>query len=284
MPTYTAIITAYNAENFIHHAIQSVLAQTLQPLEILVVDDGSSDNTDEAVRKFPVQYVYRPNGGPAAARNTGARLAKGEWLAYLDHDDTWYPEKSAMQLQQASPDIGAIFCEKAKNSENVGFSQMFERNYGGNPSGMMIRRTVLESLNGFDEDPELIGVDDYNLWLRFLWAGHRYRTTPQYYFFTPDEDHLGGKPDRMLNSELTNIDKISRLAALDPELVKFRKQAIRRNYLPNLIGARKQKQARSILLKSGLDVPGLIKYTAASFCPAWVLDIRRKLISTAGPK
>lgn len=281
MPTYTAIITAYNAGKFVQNAIQSVLAQTEPPLEILVVDDGSSDDTSEVVQRFPVQYIYRRNGGPAAARNTGARNAHGEWVAFLDHDDTWYPEKSAAQLKYASSEIDAIYCEKSPNSEGITFGEMFEHNYGGNPSGTMIRRSVLESLHGFDEDSQLIGVDDYHLWLRFLLAGHRYRTTPQYYSYTPDRDHLAGNPERMLNGELANIDKIGKLAGLEPAVVESRKQALRRNYLPDLIGVRKQKQARSHLLKAGFDKRNLLKYTVASFSPTWALDLRRRLTSKA---
>lgn len=279
MPTYTAIITAYNAGKFIHHAIESVLAQTLPALEIIVVDDGSFDNTQEAVRKFPVTYVHRGNGGPAAARNTGISHARGEWIAFLDHDDTWYPEKSEKQLSVASADVDAVFCEKSPNIDNVTFSDMLQRNYGGNPSGTMIRRVVLESLHGFDEDPRLIGVDDYNLWLRFLLAGYHYATTPQYYSFTPDTNHLGGNPVRMLTGELINMDKIGKLAGLDPAIVERRKQELRRIYLPDLIAARKQKFARAQLLKAGLNARDFCRYTVASFCPAWVLDLRRHLNS-----
>jgi glycosyltransferase involved in cell wall biosynthesis len=278
-PTYTAIIPAYNAQRLIHHAIQSVLNQTFPPLEIFVVDDGSSDGTREVVQKFPVQYIHQENKGCAAARNTGARHAHGEWLAFLDHDDTWHPEKSEKQLEYAGPGIDAIFCEKSPNSDNITFAQMFQANYGGNPSSMMIRRSTLESLGGFDEDRRLIAAEDYNLWMRFVLAGHRFRTTPQYYSYTPDLNHISGDPERMLHGQLINIEKIGELAALDPLTINRRKQALRREYIPALIGSRKQKLARRHLLHAGFSMADLLKYSAAAYCPRWALDLRRRLRS-----
>jgi glycosyltransferase involved in cell wall biosynthesis len=279
MPTYSAIITAYNAGGFIHKAIESVLAQTVPPLEVLVVDDGSSDDTRDAVRRFPVQYIHRSNGGPAAARNTGMRHAQGEWLAFLDHDDTWYPEKSARQLALATPDVDAVFCEKSPNSDNISFLQMFQANYGGNPSGTMIRRSALEALGGFDEDRNLFIAEDYNLWLRFLLDGHRYRTCQRCYSYTPAPGHVSGDRERMLRAELTNIDKIAVLAGLDPKLVEERKRALRRNYLPDLIGIRQQKAARRYLFQAGFGARDLLKYTIACYSPTWALNLRRRVQS-----
>jgi glycosyltransferase involved in cell wall biosynthesis len=277
MLTYSAIIPAFNAAPFVHNAIESILAQTTPPLEILVVDDGSSDNTGEVVRKYPIKYIYRKNGGLSAARNTGAKEAQGEWLAFLDADDTWDPKKSAKQLEYALPEIDAIFCEKSPNSDNITFAQMFEANFGGNFSGAMVRRSAFQSLHGFDED--LRSVEDYNFWLRFLLEGHRFRTTPQYYRYTPQSNHLSGNPERMLKAELLNIDKIGKVAALEPERIKLRKQKLRQNYIPAMIGSRQQKEARRHLLHAGYGAGELLKYSAAAFCPTWALDLRRRLRS-----
>ena len=277
MPTYSAIITVYNAESFVHKAIESVLAQTEPPVEILVIDDGSRDNTKAVVQKLPVRYIYRDNGGPAAARNTGMREARGEWLAFLDHDDTWYPEKSARQLALIAPGVDAVFCEKSPNSENVSFLQMFQANYGGNPSGTMIRRSALEALGGFDEDRNLFIAEDYNLWLRFVLGGHRYRTCPRCYSYTPAQGHVSGNRERMLRAELTNIEKIAVLAGLDQKLVEERKRALRRNYLPDLIGIRQQRAARQHLFQAGFGARDLLKYTLACYSPTWLLDLRRRV-------
>jgi glycosyltransferase involved in cell wall biosynthesis len=95
------IIPVYNREQYIGAALESVLSQSYRPLEIIVVDDGSSDRTAEIVKRFDdqVSYVYRANGGPAAARNHGLALASGEFIAFLDSDDLWPATKLETQIR-----------------------------------------------------------------------------------------------------------------------------------------------------------------------------------------
>lgn len=91
--TISVVIPAYNAENFLARTIDSVLAQTYKPLEIIIIDDGSKDNTATVAKKYSdnVHYVFKENGGESSARNAGILNAKGEWIAFLDHDDVWHP-------------------------------------------------------------------------------------------------------------------------------------------------------------------------------------------------
>ena len=99
-PLISVIIPAYNAEAFISEAIQSILQQSYEPLEIIVVDDGSTDETAQIATKFHnIRYFYQENSGPATARNTGLKIAKGEIITFLDADDLWSQNK--LQLQQA---------------------------------------------------------------------------------------------------------------------------------------------------------------------------------------
>lgn len=280
-PSVSAIIPAYNGASFIHRAIESALAQTHPLLEVIVVDDGSKDGTAEAAAKYPVTVLRRSNGGPAAARNAGLKHAKGEWLAFLDHDDTWYPNKTELQLSFANDAVAALFCEKASGTNQISFADMFAANYGGNPSGMMIRRKVLEQLGGFDEDPELIGVDDYNLWLRFMLDGYKFAATPECYAFTPADTHLGGNPQRMLDGELANIEKIGVLAGLSRQIVEARKRKLRRQYIPSLISTRRLDQARKQLMHAGLSFD-MWKYWVAALSPSWLLDLRRRVYSDVG--
>jgi glycosyltransferase involved in cell wall biosynthesis len=112
-PTVSVVIPTYNRGRCLPDTVGSVLAQTVAPLEVLVVDDGSSDDTREICARFPpsVRYVGRPNGGASAARNTGMRAARGEFIAFLDADDVWEPGKLEVQLalHAARPELGWTF-------------------------------------------------------------------------------------------------------------------------------------------------------------------------------
>lgn len=280
LPTVSAIIPAYNASAFIHRTIESALAQTHHLLEIIVVDDGSTDNTVEVCSRYPVSVIPKNNGGPAAARNSGAKHATGEWLAFLDHDDGWHPDKTEIQLGLVNDAIDAVFCEKSPGSDAISFMDMFWHNYGGNPSGTIVRAEVLRSLGMFDEDPSLIGVDDYNFWLRFMLKGHKFAVSPQCYSFTPADNHLGGNPQKMINGELANIEKIGMAAGIDRGTIEARKRVIRREYIPSLIGSRKLGEARKHLLRAGISTE-MMKCWTAALCPVWMLDMRRRLTQRA---
>ncbi len=115
MPHVSVVIPVYNCEAFIAEAIQSALDQSHRDLEVIVVDDGSSDGTAKIVGGFsdPVFYHRQENRGAGAARTLGVGRARGEWIAFLDADDVWYPEKLAVQLEEAQrrPDCEFFYCD-----------------------------------------------------------------------------------------------------------------------------------------------------------------------------
>ncbi len=115
MPKVSVIIPTYNREKFVAKAIESVLNQTFNDIEVIVVDDGSTDGTRWTLERYKdkIHYVYQENAGVSAARNTGIEAAKGEWLAFLDSDDEWTPEYLAKQIQRTgqAPGICMQTCD-----------------------------------------------------------------------------------------------------------------------------------------------------------------------------
>ena len=109
MPKVSIVIPTYNRARYVTEAIDSVLSQTFLDYEVIVVDDGSTDNTKDVLRRYgdKIRYMYQPNSGVGAARNAGVRSAVGEWLAFLDSDDIWLPEYLSCQMEQASQNPSA---------------------------------------------------------------------------------------------------------------------------------------------------------------------------------
>ncbi len=109
----SVVIAAYNAAALLPETLAAVGAQTLAPDEVIVVDDGSTDETSTRARSFGAHVISTPNRGVSAARNTGIAAAAGDWIALLDADDLWHPEKLARQAQAVSlaPDVAAVTCD-----------------------------------------------------------------------------------------------------------------------------------------------------------------------------
>src|SRR6478672_2666674 len=115
MTRVSVIMPVYNGAAFVSRAIDSVLRQTVRDLELIVVDDGSTDDTREVVTAITdsrLRYIHQQNRGPSVARNNGIRAASAEWIAFLDSDDYWLPTKLEAQLARARevPDAGVIYC------------------------------------------------------------------------------------------------------------------------------------------------------------------------------
>ena len=115
-PTISVIIPTYNRAHLIGKAVKSVLSQTYQDFEIIVVDDGSTDNTEEIVKSFTDYKIYyichKHNRGASAARNTGIKASRGEYIAFLDSHDEWLPEKLDKQIKtfnSESSEVGVVY-------------------------------------------------------------------------------------------------------------------------------------------------------------------------------
>ena len=116
-PLISCIVPVFNGERYLGEALDSILAQTYRPIEIIVVDDGSTDGTRQLVTSYGdrVRYFWQPNAGPPRARNLGLSLAQGEYVAFLDADDLWQPNKLSLQMarfqERPELDLCVTYCQ-----------------------------------------------------------------------------------------------------------------------------------------------------------------------------
>lgn len=198
MPRVSVVIPAYNAERFIGQAIETALSQLLSPDEIIVVDDGSTDNSREVVNSFGgrIQYRYQENAGSGRARNVGIFTASSEVIAFLDSDDYWDPEHlvTMVKILNSHPKACLVYCGKKWVNEDGNllssttvqerfpdgwiFRDMFEANYISSSSVVVARKDDLLEVGGFDEARELRNAQDYQLWLRMT-AMYAVASSPQ---------------------------------------------------------------------------------------------------------
>lgn len=187
MTMVSVIIPTYNCATYITEAIDSALAQTYKDYEIVVVDDGSTDNTREVLGKYIenglINYIYQSNQGVVAARNATLRAARGEYVAFLDADDMWEPNKLELQMRFLAerPDVALLhgnirIVDADKNKtvfESLPISKrhksdhIFEELYLGNfinTSTVVIKRECLDKVGHFDTS--LRQAEDYDLWMR----------------------------------------------------------------------------------------------------------------------
>lgn len=186
----TIVLPAYNASEYLRETINSVLCQTFQDFELLVIDDGSTDNTTDIVNDFcqrdsRIRLISQNNQGVSVARNTGINMAQGEFIAFIDSDDLWLPNKLAKHVQHlsANPNLGLSFARvefmsfdgkptgKYSNPRlvNIAAKNLYEENAAVTPSNAVIRRTAVEQVGGFDG--ELSGAADAELFLRLKCHG-----------------------------------------------------------------------------------------------------------------
>jgi glycosyltransferase involved in cell wall biosynthesis len=193
-PKVSVVIPAYNVSEFVVETLQSVFSQTFQDFEILLVNDGSPDTIEleETLAPFVERLIYvkQPNGGAASARNTAIFLARGELLAFLDGDDIWEPnylELQAGKLEENKLDLiyadammfglkpwdGKTFMQLAPSKGEVSFVKLLIGECNVITSGTIVKREKVLNSDGFDEDREISGFEDFDLWTRIAKNGCR---------------------------------------------------------------------------------------------------------------
>ncbi len=281
--TVSVIIPAYNAAAYIVRTIDSALAQTHRPLEILVIDDGSKDRTAEIVAAMPppVRLIRKENGGPASARNVGAREAKGTWLALLDADDIWQPGKLAAQLQLGSdPSVGLIHClpdhRNTIVADELTFEMMWDQNWIIN-SSVLIRREAFESIGGFNEARELISVEDYNFWVQVAASPWRIVTCQQILVHYIRGIGISSNADRFMKASLFNVEDLGRKLHLPASVIQKKRNEIVFGFGLKALYERELPTARRLFWRAWVDAPSIRNgvHLVVSAMPERVLHLRR---------
>ncbi len=238
----TAILTTFNRADFAYAALESILNQKRQADEILVIDDGSTDDTEKRLTPFlqDIRYIRQENLGISAARNTGIKNASNDWIAFLDSDDLWHRKKLLRQVQELEqyPDYRICYTDEEwrKNGKWKNQKKIHQK-YSGDiyekclplciisASSVIIHRSVFEILGKFDES--LPACEDYDIWLRIS------AQLPILYI-----------PERMIVKQSGDWPQLSQQHSLD----KYRIIALN-NILKNGILSAEQKEATQKILE-----------------------------------
>ncbi len=240
LPRVSVIIPTYNRYPFLIEAVESVLSQSYRDFELIVIDDGSEDNTAEITHRYPdrLRYFYQENQGASAARNQGIKVSRAELITFLDSDDLWDMDKLRYQVDfmESTPEARICYTDEIwiRRGVRVNPRKRHRKNSGWifdralelciiSPSSVMIRRELLQEVAYFDE--ELAVCEDYDLWLRIA------SINPIYLIDKPLIIKRGGHPDQ-LSEKYWGMDRF-RVRALEKLLdhdqlsSEQRKQALR---------------------------------------------------------
>jgi glycosyltransferase involved in cell wall biosynthesis len=266
MPKVSVIIPTHNRATLLQNAIQSVLNQTFLDFEIIVVDDASEDHTSQVIRSFAesrIRYIrHETNKGQGATRNAGLRQASGEYVALLDDDDEWMPEKLEKQvdlLDRSPAKVGMVYTGvyrvEASSKRVISqlipekrgslFEEMCKNNWIGGCSAVLLRRACFDKIGWFDEG--LAAQADYDLWLRISKEFDiEYIREPLVLFRTRHGDRISTNYDSVIQGMEAQLTKYGPLFARDNRSYSRRYFKLGTNYCLN--GS--VKEGRAALLKA----------------------------------
>ncbi|MBT1072530.1 glycosyltransferase family 2 protein [Pelotalea chapellei] len=253
-PFFSVVISTYNRAKKLQRALDSLANQTFQNFEVLICDDGSTDDTAKVVsaaaERINVRHLWEPNwGGPAKPRNNGIKAAQGVWICFLDSDDWWYPAKLEKILPLTNHnDVVYHACDvyspggkrlRRKKSRQVtvpAFVDLMTRGNALITSSVCVRRDLLATSGGFIEDKTFIAIEDYDLWLRLALKTERFHFLSEPLgAYWADDENISGMSEKYITSELALSDKyLCRLHGTDrkeAEILLAYKIGIAKNHL-----------------------------------------------------
>lgn len=245
MPEISIVLNTYNSSRFVQETIKSVLGQSFCDFEMIVIDDGSTDNTLKIVRSFEDNrihvYSYQ-NGGIAISRNRGIEKASAEYISFLDHDDIWHRDKLSCQLKalQESPKSALVYSwvnvidesgnfiralSKTHKSGHI-YKDLLLKNFLMTASNPLIRTSALVAIGGFDET--IYGADDWDLFLR-LTERHTVALSPHHHIqYRIVKGSGSGQIERFEQGCLQVVEKA--FDNPDPAIQKIKSSAMARIY------------------------------------------------------
>jgi glycosyltransferase involved in cell wall biosynthesis len=244
-PLVSVVIPTYNRATELERALKSVQAQTLTRWEVLIVDNNSADNTDEVVSNFNDSrmklFKIHNSGVIAASRNMGIQKASGEYIAFLDSDDWWKPEKLRLSIEALKAGADIVYHDLflvTKFNQRLFWKKVVTRklmrpvydnllNNGNciNNSSVVVKKNLLTSIGGVSEDNDLIAVEDYDCWLKIAKLTDKFTRIPKslgYYWVGADNT---SNPERTIKSidaiELRYFDKNFKHTASDVKWIHY---------------------------------------------------------------
>jgi glycosyltransferase involved in cell wall biosynthesis len=306
-PRVSVVIPAYNSGKLLGQTLESVLNQSFRDLEVILVDDGSTDDTTRVADAFgpPVRVVRQRNQGPSAARNHGVEVARGPFIAFLDADDLWLPDKLRLQMElfDRRPELGLVYTNyqytdgskllplhrsaQKKPYEGWVFRQLLRDNFVAT-STAVLRRECFRQVGGFD--PKLRISEDYDLWLRIARKFEMGYAPPPLARYRFHGRNVFGNLEERLDSRRYIFRKLAREtpAELLPDPEEVHELTARyhfhigRLYLRNGEPEKARELFRSLQGRR-TPVPGLGTWLLGTWIPPWLLRAIRGWRGRTGP-
>ncbi|MFT7005367.1 MAG: glycosyltransferase involved in cell wall biosynthesis, partial [Sulfurimonas sp.] len=247
----SVVIPTYNRYEVLQRALAAVYSQTYKAKEVIIIDDGSTDKTSQIINLFPdARYIYQENAGVSSARNLGIRKAKYEWIAFLDSDDEWHPQKlqEHKNLHLNKPNLHMSYTDETwiRNEKEVNLPKKY-RKFGGNifkeclshciiaPSASIVHKDLFTEVGLFDESLEV--CEDYDLWLRIARENEIGLIDKKLIIkYGGDEDQLSMKFWGMDRFRVKALEKLLDLQSFEDEIIK---QVLIQKYTLLLKGSKK---------------------------------------------
>lgn len=281
-PQVSVVIPSYKTANLIARCLDTVMAQTFQDFEAIVVNDGSPDTPELEKVLAPymgrIVYIKQPNKRCAGARNTAIKNARGEFLAFLDSDDTWYPEHLESQMKQfaddpsldlvycnsmlvGDPERGGPFMEKCPSNGPATFESLVTETCQIPISTVVVRKSAILKAGGFDET--LPRCDDYDMWVRTAFHGAKigYIRALTVHMYIGRPGSMSQEKAKMVESYWKALERFKQVLPLNAQqtaVVDKRSQQIRTRYLleegKRQLGERQFDKARELFTEANQNL------------------------------